>query len=194
MRMQRARATKPSRSRISCRSFREVTQHPKERRVAVHVDATLTSLTLIACGIAYTSRIARCRGLDRPTDFGAAGAQDNTRGFSTLQTQLSGVAGCGRSALLVRIDLDVRTVRIECHFNDVARGLCLWSGSRQAAASPDAARDGGAEWLETLPRECDPERAESVRHYQRTPASEPKHHAAARTRSQTRRLPSARKV
>ena len=58
-------------------------------------------------------------------DFGAVGAGDNTRGFSTLQTLLSGVAECGRSALLVRIDLDVRTVRMECHFNGVARGLCL---------------------------------------------------------------------
>ena len=90
----------------------------------------LTTLTLIACGIACTSRIAHYRGLDRSADFGAAGAQDNRRGFSTLRTLLSGVAGCGRSALLVRRDLDVRTVRIECHFNDVARGLCLWSGSR----------------------------------------------------------------
>src|SRR6476620_6831418 len=85
----------------------------------------LTSLTLIACGIACTSRIAHYRGLDRSADFGAVGAQDNPRGFSTLRTLLSGVAGCGRSALLVRRDLDVRTVRIECHFNDVARGLCL---------------------------------------------------------------------
>ena len=83
---------------------------------------------MIACDIACNSRIASYRGLDLPADFGAAGAQDNTRGFSTLRTLLSGVAGCGRSALLVRIDLDVRTVRIECHFNDVARGLCLWSG------------------------------------------------------------------
>jgi hypothetical protein len=63
----------------------------------------LTSLTVIACGIACNSRITRYRGLDLP-------------------------AGCGRSALLVRIDLDVRTVRIECHFNEAARGLCLWSG------------------------------------------------------------------
>ena len=107
-----------------------VTQHPKERRVTVHVDATLTSLTLIACGIACTSRIAHYRGLDRSADFGAVGAQDNTRGFSTLRTLLSGVTGCGRSASLVRRDLDVRTVWIECHFNDLARGLCLWSGSR----------------------------------------------------------------
>ena len=90
----------------------------------------LTTLTLIACGIACTSRIAHYRELDRSADFGAVGAQDNTRGFSTLRTLLSGVAGCGRSALVVRRDLDVRTVRIECHFNDVARGLCLWSGSR----------------------------------------------------------------
>ena len=88
----------------------------------------LTSLTVIACGIACNSRITRYRGLDLAADFGAAGAQDNTRGFSTLRTLLSGVAGCGRSALLVRIDLDVRTVRIECHFNEAARGLCLWSG------------------------------------------------------------------
>ena len=85
----------------------------------------LTSLTVIACGIACNSRITRYRALDPPADFGAAGAQNNTRGFSTLRTLLSGVAGCGRSALLVRIDLDVRTVRMECHFNDVACGLCL---------------------------------------------------------------------
>ena len=90
----------------------------------------LTSLTLIACGIPCNSRIARYRGLDRPTDFDAAGVEDNTRGFSTLQTLLSRVAGYGRSALFVRMDLDVRTVRIECHFSDEARGLCLWSGCR----------------------------------------------------------------
>ena len=90
----------------------------------------LTSLTVIACGIACNSRITSYRELDPPADFGAAGAQDNTRGFSTLQTLLSGVAGCVRSGLLVRIDLDVRTVRIECHFNDIARGLCLSSGSQ----------------------------------------------------------------
>ena len=89
----------------------------------------LTSLTLIACGIACTC-IASYRGWIDRFDFGAAGAHDNTRGVSTLQTLLSGVAGCGRSALLLSVDLDVRTVRIECHFNDVARGLCLWPGSR----------------------------------------------------------------
>jgi hypothetical protein len=33
-----------------------------------------------------------------PADFGAAGAQNNMRGFSTLQILLSGVAGSGRSA------------------------------------------------------------------------------------------------
>jgi hypothetical protein len=90
----------------------------------------LKSFTLIACGIACTSRIASYRGWIDRFDFGAAGAHDNTRGVSTLQTLLSGVAGCGRSALLLSVDLDVRTVRIECHFNDVARGLCLWPGSR----------------------------------------------------------------
>jgi hypothetical protein len=62
-----------------------------------------------------------------PADFGAAGVQN---GFSTLKTLLSGVAGSGRSALLVHMDLDVRTVRIDCHFDDVAGGLCLWSGPR----------------------------------------------------------------
>jgi hypothetical protein len=106
----------------------------------------LTSLTLIACGIACNSRIARRRGLDRPADFDAAGVQDNTRGFSTLQTLLSGVAGCGRSTLLVRIDLDVRTVRIECHFNDVARGLCLWSGSPGGRQLRLFLGEKGAEW------------------------------------------------
>ena len=90
----------------------------------------LKSFTLIACGIACTSCIASYRGWIDRFDFGAAGAHDNTRGVSTLQTLLSGVAGCGRSALLLSVDLDVRTVRIECHFNDVARGLCLWSGFR----------------------------------------------------------------
>ena len=35
----------------------------------------LTSLTLIACGIACTSRIAHYRGLDRSADFWAVGAQ-----------------------------------------------------------------------------------------------------------------------
>ena len=93
----------------------------------------LKSFTLIACGIACiacTACIASYRGWIDGFDFGAAGAHDNTRGVSTLQTLLSGVAGCGRSALLLSVDLDVRTVRIECHFNDVARGLCLWSGSR----------------------------------------------------------------
>jgi hypothetical protein len=106
----------------------------------------LTSLTLIACGIACNSRIARYRGLDRPADFDAAGVEDNTRGFSTLQTLLSGVAGCGRSALLVRMDLDVRTVRIACHFNDVARGLCLSRARRAGGSFVVSARDGGAGW------------------------------------------------
>ena len=103
--------------------------HAKGRRVTVHVTLRLKSFTLIACGIACTC-IASYRGWIDRFDFGAAGAHDNTRGVSTLQTLLSGVAGCGRSALLLSVDLDVRTVRIECHFNDVARGLCLWPGSR----------------------------------------------------------------
>jgi hypothetical protein len=106
-----------------------VTQHPKGRRVTVHVDATPHVAYVDRVWHRMQLRIARYRGLDRPTDFDAAGAQDNTRGFSTLQTLLSGVVGCGRSALLVCTDLDVRTVRIACHFNDVARGLCLWPGS-----------------------------------------------------------------
>jgi hypothetical protein len=103
---------------------------PKVRRFTVHVDA--------APHVAHVNRVwHRLHFPHRPlprvgstADFDAAGAQNNTRGFSTLQTLLSGVAGCGRSALLVRMDLDVRTVRIECHFDDVARGLCLWWGPR----------------------------------------------------------------
>ena len=49
----------------------------------------LKSFTLMECGIACTSGIARYRGLDRPADFAAADAHVNTRGFSTLQTLLS---------------------------------------------------------------------------------------------------------
>jgi hypothetical protein len=42
----------------------------------------LTSFAFMVCGIAYTSHIART-GLDRPADFGAAGAQD-TQPFADL--------------------------------------------------------------------------------------------------------------